>query len=353
MKKMKLNLCGMLPVAAMLAACGGGSGNSASGTTTAPVSTTPPVAASTLVTSVPPSTYNPASIEYSAFSEINAIRSACGFGLLKQSAELDLAAADHNKYLVLSDDPVSVTHYQNSAYTYFTGVTPTDRGAYRKYPSGVGENVGGTSTDSNYGPSEAGAGLVRGTMATVYHGDNMISSYVDIGISTLHDGVVFTDPTTKAYMVTEDYGIGQDGKGQLMAGDAVATYPCDGMRAVKPKLYFGESPAPFPESDYTMQTEGRFAGLLKARGPAIFVKVRNGQPLLVSSFTLTDAQGNSLPGKLMTVANDPNRLLRLNTVVFSSDAALKENSSYTFRVVGTNSGSTFDKTVRFTTGIDR
>lgn len=352
MKKMKLALFGMLPIAAMLAACGGGSGSSAGGTTTAPVNPTPSVAASTLVTSVPPATYDPASIEYSAFNEINAIRSACGFGLLKQSAELDLAAADHSKYLVLSDDPVNLTHFQNSAYTYFTAVTPQQRGAYRKYPGGVGENILGITTSSKFGPNEAGADFAKVTMSTVYHGDNMIREYVDTGISALHDGFVYTDPTAKTHIVTEDFGDGRNNERQLMAGDAVATYPCDGMREVKPSFY-GESPEPFSESDYVMRTEGKYAGILKARGPAIFIKVRDGQMLQVSSFSLTDAQGKNLPGKLMTNVNDPNRLIRVNTVVFSSDAPLKENASYTFRVVGTNAGSSFDKTVHFTTGIDR
>jgi hypothetical protein len=64
---------------------------------------------------------------------------------------------------------------------------------------------------------------------------------------------------------------------------------------------------------------------------------------------LTDALGKASTGKLVTSANDRNGYLDPSIVIFSPDLPLAKSTQYQLRVVGTNNGAEFDKTVTFTT----
>lgn len=344
-----IRLTGAFLTAISLCSCGGGGNAGPSNIPNASQPVVVPIAAATLVTTVPAHTYAAASYEASMINELNAVRGSCGFGLVKQSAQLDLAAADHANYTVNSNDPNKFGHNQTKGFTHFTGETPTDRAVYRGYAGTAGEVLGGVTTTSTRTFASEGAGYVRGMLSTPYHGIAMLSAYTDIG-AAIHLRPIdnFLDPTTKAYMAPVSLG-STSVAAQQLAGDAIASYPCDGMKDVKPVFFYGERPAPFPETAYTLLTSGAYAGM-KGRGASVIVKVRKGQILNVSSFALFDAKGNSVPGQLMTATNDANKMLTSDTVVFSPDKPLAENSEYNFRAVGTNNSLPFDKTVRFVTG---
>lgn len=135
-------------LASTFAACGGSGGG---GSSSAPVATTPPptttptgptVIAANLVTSVP--AFTGSTDHIAAYTRINAVRGACGFGLLSQNSKLETAAQNHSNYMgnnfAAHNDVYS--HLENAAYMNgFTGVNPSDRTALVGYGSlAIGED---------------------------------------------------------------------------------------------------------------------------------------------------------------------------------------------------------------------
>ena len=120
---MTRKLFSLLTAAAVstLAACGGGGDGAPS---PAPATSTPS-ASSSVVASVPASTYAPGSEELAAFTLLNAERQRCGFGQLTQSAALDAAAKAHATYQIVNN---IVSHFENLS-TNPTGFTGADAAA--------------------------------------------------------------------------------------------------------------------------------------------------------------------------------------------------------------------------------
>jgi uncharacterized protein YkwD len=342
MKSLNKNLVALTAIV-VLSACGGGGGGASvtapTGGTVTPPAPTQTAAAATLVTSVPAATYALNSPEMGAFTQLNAIRSQCGLGLIKQDTRLDAAAAAHTNYIANSTDPQRFGHTESAAYSFFTGVTPSDRTTATGYGPAASEIIGGNAYFTQQPDETPGKEMIRGTMATMYHGGALLSAFEHYGIGQRFNPLTGTPGhPAKAIVATSSLGKGNPAVNQL-AGDTVATYPCDGMKDVYTAFYEGEVPAPFPSSDYT-----NFK-----RGASIFVLVRSGQKLNVSSVTLTDPLGKVASGKLVTHANDRNGNLDPSIVIFSPDHQLANSTQYHLRVVGTNNGVSFDKTVTFTT----
>jgi uncharacterized protein YkwD len=114
-------------LAALLASgCGGGGEDDA-----------PPSAAPAI--SVSNASYAPGSPQRLAYDQLNAARQRCGFGLLAQSARLDLAAAAHGNYMSLNSE---FGHGEVPGKPGFTGATPLDRALAAGYaPRAVGEDL--------------------------------------------------------------------------------------------------------------------------------------------------------------------------------------------------------------------
>jgi hypothetical protein len=199
--------------------------------------------------------------------------------------------------------------------------------------------MGGNAYFTDQPDATPGREYILGTMATIYHGAILLSSYEHFGFGQKFNPLT-GQPShpAKGLVITTSLGKGNTALNQL-AGDTIATYPCDGMKGAYTAFYEGEVPAPFPSSAYT---NGK-------RGASIFVFVNPKQKLVVTSATLTDALGKVAPGRLVTNTNDLNGSFDPSIVVFSPDQQLANSMQYQLRVVGTNNGVAFDKTVTFTT----
>lgn len=347
-------------IAASLAACGGGGGGgdaptvtAAPGTTTtAPVVvptttvSTPTVAAvlpDTIVTTTPAATYVAASEEQLAFNLLNTERERCGFGRLAQNAALDAAALAHAEYQLKNNVN---SHFEDAtAFPLgFTGVLPADRVIAKGYlaPGAVGDEFA-----SVQGPtSKVGLGskLMRSLLNAPYHLKSLMSGYRDIGVS-VRDGADVGSPIARVVLQLDAAYKTADNQ-QLLASDAVKTYPCEGTTGVDNKLV-NESPNPVPGRNLAANP----------LGSSIYVAVRDGNVLKITSATMTSV-ATGLPVTLrtpITSENDPNGpcttgCFKEHQGYVVPDAALATNAKYQVSITGTNNGVAFSRTFEFSTG---
>lgn len=278
-------------------------------------------AASTLVTSVPATTYPEESVEKEAFDWINGERARCGMGLLRQDVRLDLAAQDHTNYLRVNfrnGNLTEATHEQNPAWPAFTGIDGSARALARGYPGWASDLIGG--------------GAIQGFQTlfgyATYHSLEAQGPLPDVGMNN-NEGLVVLNMG----LPTRDLNARA---GQYPAGDAVVTYPCDGVK-LKYRFHWAERPSPLPNED------------LGKRGPPLTVFVRGPQELQVREFTVTTASGMTVPGTLLTIAEQPNMLSK-SEGVFIPLQVLPANATFNVVIKGTNDGQRFEKRYSFSTG---
>jgi hypothetical protein len=297
------------------------------------VLTAPAVA--TLVTNVPPATYPVASAEYQAFQWINAERARCGMGLLAQNPGLDLASADHASYLSKNLDngnlTSGLTHEQNPAWPGFTGRDGSARAQFRGYPgyasdliSGVGAGNALLGYQVLFGYATFHSLSAQGPAKHVGLGEGRSNKFnADLTVINVGNQGF---PTTPSEVVAGS---------QVVAGDAVVTYPCGGEILLF-RSHVPEEPSPLPNVDLTQ------------RGPPITVSVRSLQELKIKEFSLTASGGVSLTGTLLTSTNRQN--LPISQAAFIPDAPLPANTNFNVLIRGTNDGQRFEKRFSFTTG---
>lgn len=294
--------------------------------------------ASTIVTAVPPATYRPSGEAAQAYALLNAERSRCGFGLLRQSAKLDVAARGHAGWLIQNNQ---MTHYQVPGTLSFTGVSPVDRAVAAGYVPGV---VSDEISGLYYSGSTAGTGVfgVRALLALPYHQLGLMAGYRDIGLSMRGSDQLGTTHTLGPRAVQQfDLGFEVGDQRQEPASDEVLSYPCDGTSDVF-YAFTNETPNPVPGRDL----------LASPLGPSILVAVRTGQTLNITSAQMKTRWG-ATPVALrapMTRENDPNAVLQSHQALIIPDAALIPSTEYMVKIVGTNDGAAFTKTITFATG---
>lgn len=322
-----------ISVAATLVACGGGSGGGGSPTGSVTpgeisvVPPAPPVVDTGIVTSVPLPTYAAGSGEKAAYDVLNAARSRCGFGLLAQSSNLDVAAAAQTKY---SETNGVLEHTQEPTKPDFYGQGANDRLLKAGYAfSNLSESLTGMKYDNNLTPAQLGDFAVRNLLAAPYHAIDMMRGYRDVGISV---GSFFT---------TLNYGVAK-GK-ELQQSSDVRTFPCEGTTETVANTS-RESPNPFP-------SEGQ---------SAIW-----GQPIMISGASdlrIVSATITGPSGSVAIRAIYGNGGTNDAVGVFTKDRAvvipfdLKTNSTYSVSIKGTNKGADFTREFSFSTGphtIDR
>ncbi|MGZ3237860.1 MAG: CAP domain-containing protein [Burkholderiaceae bacterium] len=333
-------------LASSLSACGGSSaasgGSSGSMTTTATTTTTTTTvaSASTIVTSVMAANYAGGTFQRAYYDYLNTQRGNCGFGLLQQNTLLDTAAQDHAHWTEVNGQS---THIEN-ATTYpngFTGVTPGDRMTSVGYAWTSGWEILGT-TISTYG-STYGQATVMDMFVAPYHGMGQLLGSRDIGIGDI--SVAANSPFPQMEWMTVDMGSTSANPPQLLGGTEAATYPCSGTTGVLTRSINGESPSPILGRSLSNNPIGH----------PIYIKVRDGQTLTLSSYTL-HAQGDStlLTLNLLNRSNDTNALIPDNSLaILMPDAPLIPNTTYIFTATGTNTGATIvpvNITMTFTTG---
>lgn len=288
-------------------------------------------AAATLVDSVPPPTYADGSPEHASFSWINAERKRCGMGLLRQDARLDAASADHARYLAMHIDNGNLnglTHAQDPALPGYTGGDGTARARYRGYPGGASDLLGGALTALHSNQTLFGY--------ATYHSLAAQGGARDVGLASAMSvawGQTITVFNVGVPILATDVAQALDAA-QLLAGDAVATYPCGGETLLS-RSHMPESPSPFPNADLT------------TKGPPITIFVREAQQLLISNFALSTSTGAAVPATLLTSAE--REILPKSRAVIIPDTRLPANTTFNIVIKGTNEGQRFEKRFAFST----
>lgn len=322
----------------VLTGCGGGGGGTADNGNTTP--DTPQIQPSSLVTSVQQTTYQSNSPESIAFDILNNARSHCGFGLLQQNTSIDTAAAGHSLWNVTNN---YTGHFQVANTPNFTGVTTYDRLTSSGYSTSSASYFAQESVFNNLGSStpdlqDLAAIGTRLLLNAPYHAIQMIDGFREAGVG------IGTNTTAQSRHQTNlvfNFAYKYNQGAQLLAGDAVSTYPCDGTINVDRQLT-NESPNPVPGRDLAQQP----------LGSSIMILVRQGQTLNITSATLTNlATGAAVTLRTpSTSTTDPNNALQSHQAFVSADAPLDALTQYQANISGTNNGRPFSRTFSFTTG---
>ncbi|WP_146039598.1 MULTISPECIES: CAP domain-containing protein [unclassified Variovorax] len=323
---------------------GGGTGNTGNtggnGGNTGVVPTLPSSGDSTLVTSINAATYADSSEELAAFTRLNAERLKCGFGLLQQNQQLDVAAAGHANYLLRNN---MAGHFQNPADSFFTGNNALDRALAAGYSPKLvlDDNSDVTGTGANL-ITGRGIESVRSLLSAPYHALSLLSSELDIGISIMSSDTTGTTGTHGPRSISQfNLALAQGAFSQKPNSAAVQTYPCDGTVGTAHTLR-NESPNPIPGRDLNVNPIGQ----------PIIVVVRPGQGIAISSATMKEKASGAIVTlrPVMTKANDANGMLNPSQAVLMPDAPLTPNTEYEVSIAGTNTTLTFDGTNWNSTG---
>ena len=219
----------------LLASCGGGSSSSPAPSASSSTGTSAP-------TSAPSSSAG--SPQASAFAQINAARTACGFNALAQAAELDRSASAHAAYMAQNN---SYGHDEVQGKPGFTGVQFSDRETAAGYRwSYAGEVLAQVEA------SATGADAIRELLAAPYHAALLLDAFRDIGFGW---SMVSGFPTLTGDLGTR-MGVA------LPQVQGVVTYPCDGI-ADAVAVSGAESPSPFPSNP-----SARWGQPVSVRGPS-------------------------------------------------------------------------------------
>jgi hypothetical protein len=331
-------------IAASLTACGGGGGDSGTPAATTPAMQTPVVQTpvvqtpvittdKSLQTSVPAFTYAAGSQELAAITLLNERRGGCGFGLLKQNALLDKAAAAHAAYV---SQPVQgvVEHNEVKGLVdaFFTGVTPADRAIFAGYSP-----ADKTFVDEEFDVQVSGS-VAYGLLATErlmvapYHLVGLLRPNRDVGVAYLATARALTGQSLQALLFKgSTSGFAQDVTG-------VQTYPCDGS-SVPTSFVGNEVPDPFPGRNYAANP----------MGAPIAIMAPTGKVLKVTSSSLNKSGvAQALALNTLSSTTSPSNL-KANEIVLVPDTKLDANSNYTLVLTGTLDGVAWNKTINFST----
>lgn len=324
LKTMNHKLLAAAFLSALLAACGGGGGGSSDND---PDAGTQPPPSSGHVDDSPPQTSIPtpsytSAYRLEAFQRFNEIRQAAGLGLLRQNAQLDVAAQGHSDYLSLND---LTGHYQNPAHNGFTGATVWDRAQAAGYAQfATASEVQSTDT-SNPG----GASHINGLISTPYHRMGMLNyRYDEVGVG--HNSEFPSNMTIK---------MGRN-PGQGAPDRLFVIWPINGASGVR-RAGSPESPNPIPENNGSPY------------GYTVSIQTHELKQLSVTSFTLEDANGNIVNTKLLhhtTDTNLANTFLARYFAALIGRSPLLANTTYSARFTGSVDGQAISHTWSFTTG---
>jgi len=334
----------------LLGACGGGSSESpapAATTPTTPVTATVSTVAPALT--IPTASYAAGSVELGAWNVLQKARALCGFGALRQSAELDAAEKAHARYLTsvsMSTGESLLSHYETDrSNIYYTGYYPWDRSSHQGYGTQVAEVLEATvwRYDVRNPPDFAtlqqrGEASMLSLMTTVYHLIGAMYEGTDVGfgadIQTAADG----NGRREEYRFGSLNGF-QTQRIRLGSGK-LATYPCEGSDNIPVSFVpANESPNPFP----LMNSDDQQVG------PPIYLKVDAGQVLGLDAAIISGA-GVDVSTSLLTHSNDPNQLLDANEAFVVPGRALAPNTRYQVNLSGRIDGQVFSRSFTMRTG---
>lgn len=330
LKTVNLPRAGLAALASsfLLAACGGGGGSSPSTSQPQPQPgpTAPPTAGSVVdtpkQTSVPAGTYTNAA-RLQAFNRFNEVRQIAGLGLLRQQAQLDVAAQGHSDYIARN---AAQGHDQNPAMPGFTGADPWARAQAVGYTAEITEVQGITPHTS------PAAAHIDGLMSTPYHRMGMLNyRWDEVGV-----GISPTSPVASSLSV---FKLGSN-PGQGAPDRLFVIWPINGATAVR-RVGDAETPNPIPENNGAPY------------GYTVSLQTHELRQLSVASFTLTDAAGNLVNTKLLHHTTDTTLSQLFGARYFAAligRSPLQPNTTYTARFIGAVDGQPVAHTWSFATG---
>jgi hypothetical protein len=180
---------------------------------------------------------------------------------------------------------------------------------------------------------------------SVYHLVNLLSPYVDVGLT-------FNAGTAGASVCTIEIGVLTSSVGQFPATGSYAIYPYNGQTGVLPTFYNqAEFPTPVPD--------------LPKAGHPIVISLYNltnqtlsASQVVVNSFTVTTSSGANVPVRILTAAGvtgsaaltaDSN-LTAPGFVLAVPLSPLASNTTFNVTFTGTANTASVNKTWNFTTG---
>lgn len=299
-------------------------------------------ATSTIVNFAPDPSYS-GTEEREAFNLLNAERSRCGFGKLKQSAQLDAAARAHTDYQIRNNLD---SHFENASQypAGFTGITQLQRAVAKGYTGAAVVTDEYSFFTGSANKTGRGVKGIRSLLNAPYHVRGMMAGYRDVGLTVRSNADVGAG--SPAVYLGLNAGYKQFEGPQLLASNVVATFPCEGSLQVQRQL-LDEAPNPVPGRNLAIQP----------LGSTIYIAVRVGYRLKISSATMTRAGTNRMVRLRtpITSANDPHAPCETGCFephegYIASDAPLEPDTAYEVSIQGTNSGEKFIKSFRFMTG---
>ncbi len=332
-----------------LSACGGG-GSSAPVAPPTPVPTVP--AASNYlapVTSVAPANYA-AKEDASVVAGINPVRLGAGAGLVAQSAALDSAARQHASFLVSNQlvnnaayldglhEGVLGGHYEDPALAGFTGKFAQSRATAAGY--------GGTVAELALFGAANGAECVASFENSVYHLGQMLSSFVDMGLS-------FNAGNGGGSACVIVLGVPSATSGQLPTDGGVAAYPYAGQTGVLPTFY-NQGEAPTPVADLAVAGHPVLVSLYTQAVPSLLAS-----EVVIQSFALSTPDGKlvstrvlvkpGVGGSGVTLTSD-NNIVGAGTVFLVPTVPLVANTLYRVNFAATVKGRAVSRDWSFMTG---
>lgn len=233
-----------------------------------------------------------------------------------------------------------MSHYQDqTAYPNgFTGTMLNDRITAAGYAATSGAEVltapYAYAMYQSYGSSYAQSAIMD-LFTTPYHGNGMLQGERDVGV-----GFGVTDTYWMRLVI--DIGSTASRTRQQIDADKVLTYPCAGTTGMLSKTYANEIPSPIVGRNLIDNPIGH----------PIYVKVRDGNILALSGYTLRKTGSNiDIPLQLLNKENDAARLItEASVAIVMPLTPLEKNSSYEFTSAGTNNGSAIAISFTFATG---
>jgi hypothetical protein len=334
-------------LAVTLASCGGGGSGS---TLIAPYQN--------VVTNIPAPSAGYNSDETAVLTQLTDMR--LGAGYLTPNKALNTAASNHVNFLISNNllSPGYLTtlqsggilggHYENAAatnLTYYTGASPQDRAIAAGYNGTVEEVITFSAATTT------GTDCVNSLGDSVYHVIDLISPFIDLGVSFQ------ADSASSVNVCAIEMGVASTTLGQLPVSGPVV-YPYNGLTNVLPTYYI-QAEAPSPT---TLVGAGPFGH------PAVVSLYTWASPVLSSGnivihdFSISTGGGATLPAQVLAnsgVTSTPitgpaltadNVIPRPGFVVLVPTSPLTPGTTYDISFSATVNGQSVNKTWSFTTG---
>jgi hypothetical protein len=282
----------------------------------------------------------------------------CGFGKVTQDPKLDAASLAHALYLVnksFASGTSFISHYERDANNLpdvnnpdFTGEGLGERAVAQGYAYwALAEILEATSQDYLMQPTiskleERGASSMRNLLNTVYHLSGAMYEGGDVGVGADLKTVKINGTTWREeYRFGALVGYKQNASHVVLGTRQIATYPCAGVTNIPPSFASAnESPNPFPNSSQLV-------------GPPIYVKVDDGQTLVLTSYSIRLKNGPTVPTVLIDYAYDQRvaKEVGLNESFVVPNVALIPSATYQVTLNGTINGTAFpSRSFEFSTG---